>query len=210
MRHSSVLDNKSLFAASRDLFWISGHPTLVHTPAVLLKQTEDGNLRLKGDYGEESEQTVVEVPAPGVPVHPSSLLMSADLMSLGEFSEAAMLHTVRTRYLDGEDLYTQIGSAILLSVNPMRPRNELYSVKVAKGFQQESERQRLGGNTSQEDPSPHLFKLAEDAYRSLLASKKNQEIIISGISGSGKTMATRLMIAYLANAGGGFKSLEQL
>lgn len=36
----------------------------------------------------------------------------------------------------------------------------------------------------------------------------NQEIIISGISGSGKTEAAKLMLAYLANACNNFKNLD--
>ena len=36
----------------------------------------------------------------------------------------------------------------------------------------------------------------------------NQEIIISGISGSGKTEASKLMLAYLANACNNFRFME--
>jgi len=42
----------------------------------------------------------------------------------------------------------------------------------------------------------------------MLASKKNQDIIISGISGSGKTEATKLMLAYLVNARSNFRNLD--
>ena len=36
----------------------------------------------------------------------------------------------------------------------------------------------------------------------------NQEIIISGISGSGKTEASKLMLAYLVNACNNFRFME--
>ena len=40
------------------------------------------------------------------------------------------------------------------------------------------------------------------------ANVKNQEIIISGISGSGKTEVAKLMLAYLANACNNFRYLD--
>ena len=42
----------------------------------------------------------------------------------------------------------------------------------------------------------------------MLANTNKQEIIISGISGSGKTEAAKLMLAYLANACNNFKYLD--
>ena len=62
--------------------------------------------------------------------------------------------------------------------------------------------------SGQKELEPHLFKLAEDAYQSMLASAKNQEIIISGVSGSGKTESAKLMLAYLANACNNFIYLD--
>jgi len=55
---------------------------------------------------------------------------------------------------------------------------------------------------------PHLFKIAEEAFRAMKANVKNQEIIISGISGSGKTEVAKLMLAYLANACNNFRYLD--
>ena len=40
------------------------------------------------------------------------------------------------------------------------------------------------------------------------SNEMNQEIIISGVSGSGKTEAAKLMLAYLANACNNFKYLD--
>ena len=50
---------------------------------------------------------------------------------------------------------------------------------------------------------PHLFAVAENSYRALMASAtkpkcKNQSIIISGESGAGKTEATKLIMSFLA------------
>lgn len=79
---------------------------------------------------------------------------------------------------------------------------------MAKMFHQESLKQRVNAGATQKELEPHLFKLAEEAYQSMLASKKNQEIIISGVSGSGKTESAKLMLAYLANACNNFIYLD--
>ena len=49
--------------------------------------------------------------------------------------------------------------------------------------------------------------MAEVAFKAMKTNTMNQEIIISGISGSGKTEAAKLMLAYLANACNNFKYL---
>ena len=49
--------------------------------------------------------------------------------------------------------------------------------------------------------------MAEEAFKAMKTNTMNQEIIISGISGSGKTEAAKLMMAYLANACNNFKYL---
>ena len=53
-----------------------------------------------------------------------------------------------------------------------------------------------------------MFKLAEEAFRAMKTNVINQEIIISGVSGSGKTEAAKLMLAYLANACNNFKYMD--
>ena len=47
-----------------------------------------------------------EVDAPGTTVHDSALKYLPDLMNLGEFSEACLLHTIRSRFTDINKLYT--------------------------------------------------------------------------------------------------------
>ncbi len=45
----------------------------------------------------------------------------------------------------------------------------------------------------------HLYKAAEQAVRALESFGRNQSIIISGESGSGKTEATKFILSYLVN-----------
>lgn len=46
--------------------------------------------------------------------------------------------------------------------------------------------------------APHLYSLAESAYRNMRENGQSQSIIISGESGAGKTVAARLILEYLA------------
>ncbi len=46
--------------------------------------------------------------------------------------------------------------------------------------------------------APHIYALAEDAFRTMKETGVGQTIIISGESGAGKTEACRLMMDYLA------------
>ena len=46
----------------------------------------------------------------------------SDLLSLGDFNEGALLHTIRERHLK-QLIYTSIGSPILLSINPFQRLN---------------------------------------------------------------------------------------
>lgn len=52
-----------------------------------------------------------------------------DLLMLGDFNEGPLLHTVRERF-NKEKIYTSIGSAILISVNPYQRLN-IFTTKIA-------------------------------------------------------------------------------
>jgi myosin heavy subunit len=45
---------------------------------------------------------------------------------------------------------------------------------------------------------PHMYYIGEASYQDMITEKKNQSIIISGESGSGKTESTKIILKYLA------------
>src|ERR1700761_2492813 len=51
---------------------------------------------------------------------------------------------------------------------------------------------------SREDTKPHIFAMADEAFRNLVDEGQNQSILVTGESGAGKTENTKKVIQYLA------------
>lgn len=72
----------------------------------------------------DNEYYSIEKPA--IAVHPSCLLGPDNLLELGEFNEGSLLHSVRTRFKN-QQIFTAIGSPILISVNPFRKLDGVFT-----------------------------------------------------------------------------------
>ncbi|XP_044046113.1 unconventional myosin-XV isoform X2 [Siniperca chuatsi] len=107
-----------------------------------------------------------------------------DMTQLPELNETTVLMNLKKRY-DQDLVYTYIGS-ILLSVNPYKLLN-IYGTDMVLQY---------GGHGLSDNP-PHLFAIANLSYTTMMDAKKDQCIVISGESGSGKTEATKLILRYL-------------
>lgn len=92
-----------------------------------------------------------------------------------------MLHNVRLRYSQ-EQIYTYSG-IVLIAMNPFARLN-IYSSDIMRAYSGK----RRG------ELEPHLFAIAEDAYRALIRDQKNQSIIVSGESGAGKTQSAKYIV----------------
>ena len=77
---------------------------------------------------------------------------------------------------------------ILTSVNPCRSLPSLYSAKTMTSYAG----RLLGGSHP-----PHLYAIAEETYRSLVKGHGNQGLVVSGVSGAGKTEANKIVMQYL-------------
>ncbi|KAI8847709.1 P-loop containing nucleoside triphosphate hydrolase protein [Chytridium lagenaria] len=116
-----------------------------------------------------------------------------DLANLSYLHEPAVLHNIRLRYQQ-EQIYTYSG-IVLIAMNPFA-RLALYSQEIMREYSGK----RRG------DLEPHLFAVAEEAYRSMIRDKKNQSIIVSGESGAGKTQSAKYIMRYFAVDGSGHNS----
>ncbi|XP_074869086.1 unconventional myosin-Ih isoform X2 [Carettochelys insculpta] len=100
-------------------------------------------------------------------------------------SEAAFLDNLRKRYRENL-IYTYIGT-LLVSVNPYKEL-DFYSIKQMEIYQ---------GVNFFELP-PHIYAIADNAYRVMCAEYNNHFILISGESGAGKTEASKKILQYFA------------
>jgi myosin heavy subunit len=53
---------------------------------------------------------------------------------------------------------------------------------------------------------PHVYGVADNAYKAMIGGGKSQSCIVSGESGAGKTEATKLFLQYIAEVSGGVDS----
>lgn len=107
---------------------------------------------------------------------------SDDLCNLSAVTEERVLEALRQRFYEHK-IYTYI-SNVLLAVNPNKFLPLYYNPKYVKMY----EKQPLG------ELSPHIFAIADVAFRAMLSRQVNQCIIISGESGSGKTESCSYLI----------------
>jgi myosin heavy subunit len=113
-----------------------------------------------------------------------------NLIKLNDLNENAILHNLRIRFK--EDLIYTYVSSILIAVNPFKML-PLYTPERLDEYKEKGAR----------DLPPHVYAIADNAYRSMLSDDKSQSCICSGESGAGKTEATKSILQYLAEVSGG-------
>ncbi|KPJ07027.1 Myosin-IB [Papilio machaon] len=110
-------------------------------------------------------------------------------------SEAAFIDNLRKRFNENI-IYTYIGN-VLISVNPYK-NLPIYTEEKAKLYYKKA---------FFEAP-PHVFAIADNAYRSLVYEHREQCILISGESGSGKTEASKKVLEYIASRTNHLRNVE--
>ncbi|KAF9181513.1 Myosin type-2 heavy chain 1 [Haplosporangium sp. Z 767] len=132
---------------------------------------------------------IKESNAAGLPPmrNPPLLEGTEDLTNLSYLNEPAVLSNIKTRY-SLCNIYTYSG-IVLIAANPFA-RVNLYSQDIIQAY---SGRRRG-------ELEPHLFAIAEDAYRCMIRDEKNQTIVVSGESGAGKTVSAKFIMRYFATA----------
>eukprot|EP01135_Chromosphaera_perkinsii_P001412 Nk52_evm13s167 gene=Nk52_evmTU13s167 len=108
-----------------------------------------------------------------------------DMTMLSKVSNEQINENLKLRF-ENRLIYTYIGH-VLISVNPYRDLG-IYTNDILFSYQ---------GKNRIEAP-PHVFSIAEEAYRNMTAYGQNQCVIISGESGAGKTEAAKKIMQYVA------------
>uniref|UniRef100_A0A7N6B8W9 Unconventional myosin-VI n=1 Tax=Anabas testudineus TaxID=64144 RepID=A0A7N6B8W9_ANATE len=120
-----------------------------------------------------------------------------DNCSLMYLNEATLLNNVRVRY-SKDKIYTFVAN-ILIAVNPYYDIPKLYSPETIKQYQGRS----LG------TLPPHVYAIADKAYRDMKVLKMSQSIIVSGESGAGKTENTKFVLRYLTTSYGTGQDIDE-
>ncbi|KAI9618203.1 hypothetical protein H4Q26_012555 [Puccinia striiformis f. sp. tritici PST-130] len=118
--------------------------------------------------------------------NPPLLEATEDLTNLSYLNEPAVLHTIRTRYTTARQIYTYSG-IVLVAVNPFIGV-PLYSSDIVQAY----------AGRKKGELEPHLFAIAEDAYRCMIRDRRDQTVIVSGESGAGKTVSAKYIMRYFA------------
>ncbi|XP_033506552.2 unconventional myosin-IXb isoform X1 [Epinephelus lanceolatus] len=105
-----------------------------------------------------------------------------DLCNLQSVTEESILEALRQRFYRLK-IYTY-ASNLLIAINPNKFLPLYYNPKYVKMY----ENQPLG------KLSPHIFAIADVAFRAMLNRQVNQCIVLSGESGSGKTESSSYLI----------------
>uniref|UniRef100_A0A8C9ZKN3 Unconventional myosin-VI n=1 Tax=Sander lucioperca TaxID=283035 RepID=A0A8C9ZKN3_SANLU len=120
-----------------------------------------------------------------------------DNCSLMYLNEATLLNNVRVRY-NKDHIYTYVAN-ILIAVNPYYDIPKLYGPDAIKSYQGKS----LG------TLPPHVYAIADKAYRDMKVLKMSQSIIVSGESGAGKTENTKFVLRYLTTTYGSGQDIDE-
>ncbi|DAA25282.1 TPA: myosin VC [Bos taurus] len=118
--------------------------------------------------------------------NPDILVGENDLTALSYLHEPAVLHNLRIRFAESKLIYTYSG-IILVAMNPYK-QLPIYGDPIIHAYSG----QNMG------DMDPHIFAVAEEAYKQMARNNKNQSIIVSGESGAGKTVSARYAMRYFA------------
>lgn len=107
------------------------------------------------------------------------------MAELTHLNEASVVHNLHMRY-QSDLIYTYSG-LFLVTVNPYCPL-PIYTNEYINMYK----------GRNREDTKPHIYAMADGAFRNLVDEGENQSILVTGESGAGKTENTKKVIQYLA------------
>ncbi|KAJ5775657.1 uncharacterized protein N7511_000668 [Penicillium nucicola] len=148
---------------------------------LVLEELEGGRMLVQSDDGDQREVDADQVDK----VNPAKFDKADDMAELTHLNEASVVHNLHTRY-QSDLIYTYSG-LFLVTINPYCPL-PIYTNEYIKMYK----------GRGREETRPHIFAMADEAFRNLVEEGENQSILVTGESGAGKTENTKKVIQYLA------------
>ncbi|KAF7659097.1 hypothetical protein LDENG_00002920 [Lucifuga dentata] len=154
-------------------------------------KSSDASLQLVLEDGTSIEHTL-DPKTKNLPYlrNPDILVGENDLTALSYLHEPAVLHNLKVRFMDSKLIYTYCG-IVLVAINPYETL-PIYGTDIINAYSG----QNMG------DMDPHIFAVAEEAYKQMARDERNQSIIVSGESGAGKTVSAKYAMRYFATVSG--------
>ncbi|XP_062084436.1 myosin-9 [Humulus lupulus] len=112
------------------------------------------------------------------------------MTKLSYLHEPGVLQNLKARY-ELNEIYTYTGN-ILIAINPFQRLPHIYDAHMMQQYK----------GAPFGELSPHVFAVADVAYRAMINEGKSNSILVSGESGAGKTETTKMLMQYLAFLGG--------
>uniref|UniRef100_A0A8C4WU36 Myosin VAa n=1 Tax=Eptatretus burgeri TaxID=7764 RepID=A0A8C4WU36_EPTBU len=160
--------------------------------AEILEDYKDGSPVLRLLLEDDKIDYKIDLQSKQMPFlrNPDILVGENDLTSLSYLHEPAVLHNLRIRFVDNNHIYTYCG-IVLVAINPYE-QLPIYSEDIIRAYSG----QNMG------DMDPHIFAVAEEAYKQMGRNEKDQSIIVSGESGAGKTVSAKYTMRFFATVSG--------
>ncbi|KAK4697935.1 hypothetical protein P7C71_g223, partial [Lecanoromycetidae sp. Uapishka_2] len=147
----------------------------------VVEELEGGRLLVQCEDGSQRETDSESVDK----VNPAKFDKADDMAELTHLNEASVVDNLHMRY-QADLIYTYSG-LFLVTVNPYC-HLPIYTNEYMKMYK----------GQSREDTKPHIYAMADEAFRNLVDEGENQSILVTGESGAGKTENTKKVIQYLA------------
>ncbi|KAI9185720.1 hypothetical protein LWI28_010086 [Acer negundo] len=173
----NIIVGSHVWVEDPELAWIDGQ-VLKITGQNVEVETSDGKkitANLSKLYPKD-----MEAPAGGVD----------DMTKLSYLHEPGVLANLKTRY-ELNEIYTYTGN-ILIAINPFQRLPHIYDSHMMQQYK----------GAPFGELNPHVFAVADVAYRAMINEGKSNSILVSGESGAGKTETTKMLMQYLAFLGG--------
>ncbi|KAI3449741.1 hypothetical protein Pfo_006406 [Paulownia fortunei] len=173
----NIIVGSHVWVEDPDIAWVDAQVTKINGQEVEV-QTSNGKkvvAKLSNIYPKDED-----APPGGVD----------DMTKLSYLHEPGVLQNLATRYQLNE-IYTYTGG-ILIAINPFQRLPHLYDAHMMEQYK----------GAPFGELSPHVFAIADIAFRAMINEGKSNSILVSGESGAGKTETTKMLMRYLAYLGG--------
>nr|AAC47238.1 non-muscle myosin heavy chain II [Caenorhabditis elegans] len=168
--------------AKKKLMWVPSEKDGFALGAVIGEPHADGTIDIElMETGERQRVSSDDYQKPNPPKYDKC----EDMSMLTCLNEASVLHNLKQRYFS--NLYYTYSGLFCVVINPYK-RIPIYTDTIAEQFKCKKRKEM----------PPHIFAVADEAYRSMLQERDDQSILCTGESGAGKTENTKKVIQYLA------------